>query len=662
LLTPEKSKRELEQAIKAHQSKHLELAQQLYAIFLEKNPSHSQGHYLLGCVYAELNLLVEAAVCLEKSIELVPSSAVFHYNLGVVRQSQKQNKAAYNHFLKAVDLKRDYIVAWNALGGCRLRDRDYLGAQRCFTQATDFNSQFADAWLNSARASLGLGQLDEVRKKLDKVLELDPSKLGLYLCFGDLYRRLQAMSSALQAYKCETQKHPQSADAWNSRGNCHLDIDQLEEACQCYLKAIKIESFAEAHNNLALCYQRLGDLDKAQCHYLKALKLQPDYAEAHNNLGSLYLHQEDLEAAKSQISEALRLDSRFAAAVINLGNCFKEELDFDEALVWYQKALEIDPNNVGAIWNRSLVYLLTGRLCDGFKTWDIREHCKELKLIKRDFDAPLWDGSLEPKGCLLLHAEQGFGDSIQFARYISQAKRRVQNIILESHPALHRLFYCLLGEARIFSPQDQLPPFDFHSPLPNLPHIFEASLENLPGDYPYLQSTPSSTSEKLLQVFSASSGFRVGVVWSGNPNHGNNHRRSCPLTIFDPLGEVQGVNWFSLQVDPPLDQVFSSSTLDLTDLSPYLKDFNDTAEALEYLDLLISVDTSIIHLAGAMGKTGWLLVPYNPDWRWLMNREDSPWYPSLRLFRQKIAGDWDDVLQRIRHQLDSLIHGNFTHK
>jgi hypothetical protein len=327
-----------------------------------------------------------------------------------------------------------------------------------------------------------------------------------------------------------------------------------------------------------------------------------------------------------------------------------------ESLDMYEQIVARWPDRMDALANRSLAILTLGDLPRGFAEYETRWKSAAFK-DKVSMPCPRWDGADVTGKTILLTSEQGSGDVIQFIRYAPLVSARGAKVSVHCSPELRGVIETVAGVSGIFHAGDQLPPMDFYAPLASLPSIFKTTLDTIPANVPYVRADPDKLARWQERLASAS-GFKVGIVWAGTPLHQNDCARSSKLSDFAPLA-IQGVSLFSLQKGKPESQLASPPPgMQITALGPDLRNFADTAALLQCLDLLISVDTSVVHLAGALGKPVWTLLAKGPDWRWMLDREDSPWYPTMRLFRQREMGNWSDVIARVsenlRQQVKSL--------
>jgi hypothetical protein len=405
-------------------------------------------------------------------------------------------------------------------------------------------------------------------------------------------------------------------------------------------------SHPDALHMLGMLAQQTGHPDAALALIRRALAVNPDNADAQNSLGTLLKDQDQLAEATACFRRALQLHPGYANAHCNLGNVLKDQGELSEAAASYRQALLIDPCHKPTLWNRALLRLLQGHFADGWPDFELR--FARPGMGPRLCPQPRWDGTPLDGKTILVHAELGLGDTIQFARYLPMVKARAGNVIFECQPSLIALFKRLQGADQIIAAGSPVPPFDVHIPLLSLPGLFGTTLDTIPADIPYVSvdATPMSVEPTTAT--------KIGIAWQANPRHQGHRHKSFSLSSFEALAHLEKVRLFSLQVGPGLEQLATAS-FPVTDLGSKfdLTSLADLAAALMNLDLVITVDTAVAHLAGAMGIPAWVPLPLIPDWRWLLARNDSPWYPTMRLFRQTKLGDWGEVFQQITEQVRS---------
>jgi hypothetical protein len=412
------------------------------------------------------------------------------------------------------------------------------------------------------------------------------------------------------------------------------------------------------NSGLALHSQslHLEALEKFQA----ALALDPDNPVILNNRGVCYFSLDLFEEAINSYNKAIALKPRYVEANNNLGNALVKLFQHEEALKSYDQALALDPGYVEAYWNKALALLQLGRFSEGWVLHESRWAKPSFRSIVRHFPQPVWDGSFSIAGkTLLLHAEQGLGDTLQFVRYVELVQEFGAHIVLEVQAPLVPLLDGLFSVEALIKQGDPLTPFDCHCPLMSLPLAFQTKLTSVPNAVPYLNPSP----EKQLfwaEKLEPTSQLRVGLVWSGDPRHQNDKHRSIPLA--DLLAALPpNFGYFSLQSEiRDADRQALDDCDRLVHFGSELKDFSDTAALCAQMDVVVCVDTSVAHLSGALGKPTFLLLPYNPDWRWLLERTDSSWYPTMQLYRQAQLGSWQSALENVSADLLGLEQRRFT--
>lgn len=425
---------------------------------------------------------------------------------------------------------------------------------------------------------------------------------------------------------------------------------KVQEAIGLYQEILKQEDHAGAYANLGVALRTQGHIQAAIAVYRKSLAIQKDQVSVLSNLGGALRALGQLDEAILCLEQALQIDSECVAAHYNLGLAIMDAREPEKALQYFEKVLELDPNHVEAAFDRSTCILQMGNLEQGFQLYESRFQY-EKRLIK-PYKQPVWDGSPLKGKTLLLCAEQGFGDTLMFCRYIPLIEKHGGKIILECPTELKRLMETLEGIDQVICPGDKLPAFDTYLSLLSLPRLFKTSVDTIPREIPYLQAPKAQHSLSMP----SSTQLKVGIVWGvGHPDVVARNR-SIELKHFLALSELPNVSLYSLQKGPQAKQLqeLGCSTF-IQDLGNQLRDFADTAAVLQELDLLITADTSIVHLAGALGKPVWVLLPSCSEWRWMLDREDSPWYPTVKLFRQATSGDWSSVFARVCQEFQKTI-------
>ena len=452
---------------------------------------------------------------------------------------------------------------------------------------------------------------------------------------------------------------PNTADYHQWYGNWLLRSKQYEIAIEELDKLIQIQpDLAEAHSNRGIALQALNRIDEALDSYNTAIALKPDAAQPYSNRGSVFKLRNQLDAAIADFRESMRLSPRSAIPYSNLGEALRDKRQLDAAISNYDKAIELEPHDPVAYWNKGLALLTMGKLAEGFALYE-RRWDDSMRDSKWSFTQPLWLGDTPLKGkTLLLHAEQGLGDTIQFCRYVPLAAAMGASIVLEVQKPLVILLQSLDGAAQIVAKGEPLPDFDYHCPLLSLPLAFKTEESTIPQNSGVKGSVSRRTQWSLK--LGDKTKPRVGLVWSGNAAHKNDHNRSLTLSKMI-AGLPDSCAYFSLQNEVrPADQAVLSQTPWIRHFGDELADFTDTAAVCELMDVVVSVDTSVAHLSASLGKPTWILLPFSVDWRWMLGRTDSPWYPSAKLYRQEQMGDWDEVLHKVHIDLRALSEGHLA--
>jgi Flp pilus assembly protein TadD len=450
---------------------------------------------------------------------------------------------------------------------------------------------------------------------------------------------------------------PDFKEAWMNLGLAVLSQGRPDEALSCQRRALRLDpDDADAHNNLGMVHYAQGHIAEAESCFRTALRLRPDHANATLNLGSVRQIMNDVEQADALFRRAIALGAEPAPARANLALALMEQLRPEEAEQCCREALALRPDYKEASANLALALLSMGRLEEGWREYESRWDVEAMGLALPALPQPRWIGQDLNGETVLLYAEQGFGDTLQFCRYAPMVAAAGGRVVLVVPAELRRIMGTLDGVAAVLSDEDPLPDFAYHCPLLSLPLAFGTSLATIPAPLGYLRADPSPWTD----VLGALPGLKVGLVWAGKSRMAQPHavavdkRRSMRLTDMAPLFLVPGCSFVSLQLGPPAAQM---RTLPrgavLHDVSGRLTDWAATADLIAGLDLVIAVDTAVAHLAGALGKPVWMLNRYDSCWRWLRDRDDSPWYPSMRQFRQTSRGDWSGVIERVQRTLET---------
>ncbi|MHC4105797.1 MAG: tetratricopeptide repeat protein, partial [Planctomycetota bacterium] len=535
--------------------------------------------------------------------------------------------------------------------------KSYAQAIACYQKALQHKPDFTEAHYNLGVVLQEQNKLAQAIFYYQKALKLKSDFVEAYYNMGNAFQELGNDDQAVSCYQKVLELKPDHASAHYNLAKSLLDRGDPEAAVNHYRQAIKFKpDYAKAYHNLGIALRDLGQIDAAIDNYRQALRIKPDYVSAMVNLGEALRANFQLDDAIETFQQAIKIAPDSAESYCNLGHALKDQAQFDAALSNCQHAIRLKPDFAEAHFNCAMAHLLRGNFIQGWQEYEWRFQKANWKnLYPYRYNGPRWDGSDCPHKTIFVHDEQGLGDTLQFVRYLPMLKSRCGNIIFETRKSLISLFRCLPGIDELVPRPRQAPvaeDWDFFIPLLSLPGIFGTTLENIPTQVPYLFANTDKVA--LWKTRLAETGLKVGLVWAGT---NMDPQRSCHPKWFKPLSDIPGIHLYGLQKGIPARQIEVEGLpegMTMTNFGREFEDFSDTAAVIENLDLVISIDTSVAHLAGAMGKPVWVLLPHIPDWRWFLDREDSPWYPTMRLFRQNTRGNWEEVLKRVARQLQAL--------
>jgi tetratricopeptide (TPR) repeat protein len=579
-----------------------------------------------------------------------------YFEAGLRLLQAGQLQAAERHGWQALALDADHADSLHLMGLLSLLAKQPALAVEWFAQAIRRNPNVADYFFNLASALKQQERVDDAIKSLDRGMSLQPGYAEGWYVMGELLQRQMRLDEAIMSFDLALKVRPDYWEAANASGLLYFETKRYDEALARFSRSAEIDpSQAGAFNCMSRCSWGLRKFEDALAYGQKAIALAPDHPEINKNLGLLLQKLDRHEEALTWLDRSLALRPDFAPAMNDRSTSLFALRRTSEAFAAIDRAIAVDPAWPDYHWNKALMQLLIG----DFTGWSGREWGRRSALVNyvdRQFTRPQWFGEPIAGKTILLHSDEGFGDTIQFCRYARLVAERGARVILEVQDALHPLLSGLDGVS-LSLPKSAaaLPDFDLHCPLSGLPLSFKTELETIPAASCYLPPPPDARRREWQARLGARDKLRVGVVWSGNPGHSNDRSRSTTLRMVSALFDSDA-RFYSLQKEPrPEDAATLAERTEIVDLTEHLTDFVETAALVSCLDLVITVDTSVAHLAAAMGRPTWILLPFTPDYRWLLERDDSPWYPSARLFRQDEQRDYARVLQRVCDELDGLI-------
>jgi len=557
--------------------------------------------------------------------------------------------AAGTLYRQILQVDPDHVDALNLLGVVMQAAGDLELAVELTGRAAELAPDYFAPLINLGNALQASGRVEEAAAKFEQALELNPdagiAANNLASALNELGRHDDALAAAERAVALMAGL----PDAHVNRGNALMALGEPDAAVAAYTQALELDPMhATAWFDLGNAHMDLGDADAAVEPYRKAAQFVPNDPGRHYNLGNALQQSDRFAEAIGSFEKAIALDPDYTDARCNLAAARQSLGETEAAVSILREALLREPDSIDLHWNLSLALLQNGDMGEGWREYEWRWRTPTFEDFRRDFHVPGWGGEELPDGTLFIHAEQGFGDALQFVRYVPLAAARVGRLVLECRPELGRLFTTVEGVDERVNLGAAVSGFDAHVPMMSLPRLIGTTLESVPDQVPYLQVPADAAVDARL---AEAPGLKVGIVWAGSPTRPDNAKRSCALALWGPVFDVPGVSLFSLQVGGDAAGLPESAV----DLGPRFADFADTAAAVAALDLVISVDTSVLHLAGALGKPAWALLSQPTGFLWMNEREDSPWYPSLRLFRQPEPGAWGPVMAAVADALRSRV-------
>jgi tetratricopeptide (TPR) repeat protein len=589
------------------------------------NVSSAAAFCKAGHEHMQAGRHLDAQLCCQQALEADPNHIDALQLMGLLALQAQQYDHAIEWTARAnqQDIKSDHLCS---LGIALTQQGQHVAAFKAFDQALKLKPEDAELWAHLGNALASLALPEDALASYQRVLEFAPRHGDAAFRCGLLLLTLKRPEEALAYFNLSDEIYPNHHMVLEQRGLALYELKRFEEALADNRRAHELNPGSTyVCNNIGACLQPLRRDDEALPWFDKAIALQPD----------------------------------FVPALINKASSLTQMLRIDEAFATFQEAKRIDPDNGHVERNAALLHLLTGNFEAGWAVREVRWRADMHPATYPHFDQPMWRGEHDVQGkTILVHAEEGIGDTIQFARYAPMLAERGARVIFAVQEAVQPALVGLPGVSCIPKSIPSLPAFDLHCPVTTLPFAFRTRLDTIPSATSYLPQPPEVRvrlwEQRLQERLGPHRRLRVGLAWSGDPKHTNDHNRTMPSPTLLRLTEVNA-DFVSLQKDPRPEDKALLEQAGVVDLTDDLGDFAETAALISCLDVVITVDTGVAHLAGAFGRPTWLMLPYAPDFRWLLDREDSPWYPAMRLFRQTATRDWNELIDRVRTALAARI-------
>lgn len=655
---------------------------------LEVDSSNAIANNLLGSCLAKQKNFPEAIFHLNCAVKLDSSNPTFLFNLALAQFESEDIDSAISHYKKALKINYKLCPVHFNLAKAYKAAGDPLSAINSYQAAIKLDASYLKAYFDLGSLYELEGRTDDAIKIYKSLVQANENSAKGWGKLGLCYASSHFLNEALDSYQRQVDLEPNNAVAVHNLGVSLWKLGKINETVEHYKRALAISpNYADAYNHLGIAYMAINDTQNALRSFEKSLSINERNASAQFNYGNALKKIKKWGSAIKHYRKAIQIDSNNDGAYVNmavvynqigleeealgfakkaleinplrkegytnLGNYFLSKGEVDKALGFYHRATEIDAHYAGSIWNESFIHLLKGDFLIGWELYKCRWEKEEFQSVKDRMSGQQWNGEPIKGKTVLLHHEQGIGDTFQFIRYAKLMAEMGARVYVDCPPVIAKVIESADGVSGVYSKVEQFPSHDFYCPLLNLPHIFKTTLESIPNDVPYLSVSWS----KSPQAEFNKDKINIGIVWAGNPNHAKDALRSVDFKRFEGLfGVNEKVMFYSLQVGERAQDLQFSTEVGryVEDLSDHLTDFSATASVIERLDLVITVDTSVAHLTGALGKPVWTLLQFSPDWRWMLDRNDSPWYSTMRLFRQPKNGDWASVFKEVKKELRGI--------
>lgn len=657
----------VEIALQHHRSGNVSEAERLYRLALDGDPENFDALHLLGLLAHQVGRNDIAVELIGTALQIKASPAVFN-NLGQAYRALGQREESVGCYQRAIALDPGYVTAYNNLGAVLQESGEAAEAERAYRQALAIRPDVVEVWCNLANALQDLGRFQEAEQACRQALVIYPRLAAAHNILGTVLQKQGRLEEAEQACRHALSIEPGYAMAHNNLGTILHALGKLTEAEQACRRAVEIApNLAMAHNNLGAVLRGLSRLEESEQALYRALSLAPDHAGTLDNLAVTLKEEGRLEEARSVSVRALAIDPASAKAYSNLGVINMGMGLFEEAAEAFRQALAICPDHGEAQWNLALLTLQKGDFKTGWKLYEWR--FKTRKDPHGQLRVPRYDGSDLKGKTIFVYAEQGIGEELMFSSCLCDINGQADGCILECDgrlvPLFSRSFPSILVIPATERDDADLPYADFKLPLGSLPYYYRNSRDDFKGCGPWLAPNQDAVQKWQGRYDALGDGVKVGIAWRGGVKQELNRQRSTSLNQWREVFAIPGVHFINLQYGDCSSEIRElheqcGTRIHSWEDADQLRDLDDFAAQVAALDLVISIDNTTVHMAGALGRPVWCLVPHVPDWRWMLDRDDSPWYPTMRLFRQKGRHDWEGVFRDAALGLSLFVQGLAT--
>jgi len=642
-------------ALELHQQGNYKEAELIYKNILNYSPKNFDALQLLGALYAQNGKFIMAIDALEKALKIKSNNPTTYFNHGNSLAAIGRFEEANISYMRAIEISPSHSEYYYNNGVALQEINRNDQAIENYESAIKISPKYAEAHLNCGIALQREGRIEKSIIYYENAIKIRPNWVQAHTNCGNAWMALRQYEEALSCYENAIDIQPNNVEAIARRGDAQNHLGRNDEALLSYALAIEIDpANAEVFSNCGVLMQRMGNTGEAITFFERAIEITSGYPQAHSNRGNALKELNLFEEALSSYDKAIQLNPEYVEAYCNRGNVMLELNRVNEALISYDRAIGIDPDFNEAKWGKAFIFLLQGKYDKGWILYESRWNRESMQRYKTRFDQPVWKGDKDIHGkSILLYAEQGLGDTIQFFRYTKLVKALGAKVIIEVPKALLELLRENEYFDFIIEKGKPLPFFDFHCALMSLPLIFNTRLNTIPGAGKYLFSNLQK-SKLWSDRLGTKTKPRVGLVWSTSTVNESSIYRNIKLEdLISNLPDCYEYICLQREVIEKEEEILKNSKI--RNFTQNINDFSDTAALCEMMDIVLSIDTSVAHLAGALGKLTWVLLPFAPDWRWLLERRDSPWYNSMRLYRQEAPMQWQMVLDRVKIDLVEVV-------
>jgi len=642
-------------AVAQFQAGDLAAAEKSCRAVLASEATNAEALHLLGVIAHRAGRNDIAIQQVRQAIAADPKTSSYYNTLGFVLRISGQYSDAVAALEQAIALQPDYADAHNNMGIARAESGALEDAEAAYRTALKYRADFPEVQNNLGNLLYRIGRVEDSLAAFEAATTLRPDYAEAHANRGDAYLNQKNIPEAIAAYRKAVEAGPNWANGWYKLGNAFFQSNDVENALKAYQRSIDLNpNHMRGLTNLGATLEKLGRYEEAAMVLRHALVLGPDDVSALKNLGHVILKLGHVGEGLHLLRRAVELAPDDPDAHYSLGNALLRMERLQDALSCYKRVRELQPTAARAYFAPASVLLMNGQFKEGWATYESRFDMAAYKSNVKNVHERLWDGGPLKGRRLLVHVEQGFGDTLMFIRYVPLLRERIGDgtILLVCEPELHRVLETLEGVDAVYPlGSDASVDFDVQIPLLSLPNRFGTTVETVPHETPYIRPP----ADAKVRIERREGRLAVAFIWAGRPTHSDDRFRSCPLKWFAALFDLPGIDFYSIQWGPRSAEITPHLKRDnVFSMTDALTDFGETAAIIDQVDLVISIDSAVAHLAGALGKPVWTILPFGGEWRWLFRREDTPWYPKMRLFRQRILGDWRPVFQRIGGALQQM--------